>query len=204
MSPPKRPPEDVAALRASLVEHALRLIARDGPEALTMRSLAAEAGCAVGLPYKVFADRADLVAEICHAEFNRLTRVYEDLEGKAGTATVGANLVWFAELLLDSPAVALTREALADHGLAETVTRRAHDTGTGPGGFEGAIARYLAAEKAVGRVAGDVDDDAIAFFVAGATHNLVVSGDAWPRPSRRTLKRHLDAIAAVIAPPDGG
>ena len=53
MSPPRRTPETTEALRTSLVAHALRLVEREGAPALTMRALAAEAGCAVGLPYKV-------------------------------------------------------------------------------------------------------------------------------------------------------
>ena len=44
-------------LRSDLVQVAQRIVARDGAAALTMRALAAEAGCAVGLPYKVFASR---------------------------------------------------------------------------------------------------------------------------------------------------
>ena len=66
MSPPKRKPETTEQLRASLVADTLRVIARDGAAALTMRALAAEAGCAVGLPYKVFTDRHELVGEIVH------------------------------------------------------------------------------------------------------------------------------------------
>lgn len=33
-----------------------------------MRALAAESGVSVGLPYKVFADRREIVAEIVHGE----------------------------------------------------------------------------------------------------------------------------------------
>lgn len=199
MSPPKRGAESTEALRAMLVEHARNIITREGASALTMRALAAEAGCAVGLPYKVFADRQELVAEICHAEFERLGAAYEELVARAGTATVGANLAWFAGVLLDSPAVALVHEVFADPALTEAVAARVHESGIGPGAFETAFTRYLAAEKVTGRVAGDIDEAAFGFLLAGAVHNLVVSGEAWPRPSRRELKRRLDAVAAAIA-----
>lgn len=199
MSPPRRAAETTEALRASLIEHARRLIARDGAAALTMRALAAESDCAVGLPYKVFTDRQELVAEICHAEFQRLGSAYDDLAARAGTATVGANLTWFAELLLNSPAVALAHEIFADEVLAKAVTARVHETGIGPAAFETAFARYLASEKQAGRVAPDIDENAFGFLLAGAIHNLIMSGDAWPRPTRRQLKQRLDAIAAAIA-----
>jgi AcrR family transcriptional regulator len=187
-------------LRVSLIDHARRLIARDGAGALTMRALAAEADCAVGLPYKVFTDRHDLVAQICHAEFTRLGEAYEELATRAGTATVGANLAWFAELLLGSPAVGLAHEVFADEILAKAVTARVHETGVGPAAFQTVLSRYLAAEKDVGRVAPAVDVKAFGFVLAGAIHNLIMSGDAWPRPTPRQLRRQLDAIAAAIAP----
>ena len=202
MSPPKRPLQDTQALRASLVDHARQLIARDGASALTMRALANEAGCAVGLPYKVFTDRQDLVAEICHVEFVRLGRAFDELGRRAGSRTVASNLTWFAELLLDSPAVELVHEVFADETLAKNIASRAHSTGDGPGAFEDVITRYLASEKTAGRVAPEVDERAIAFLLAGALHNLIVSGDAWPRPSRRLLARHIGAVARAIAPAD--
>jgi AcrR family transcriptional regulator len=200
MSPAKRGPESTEALRRSLVDHARTLIDRDGPGALTMRALAAEAGCAVGLPYKVFADRRDLVAEICHVEFERLGSAYDQLARRAGKWTVGANLAWFADLVLDSPSVSLAEEVFADEDLVKAIITRTHETGIGPGPFETVFARYLAAEKRAGRVAADVDEAAFGFLLAGAVHNLVVAGDAWPRPSRRQLRQKLDAVAAAIAP----
>ena len=39
-----------------------------------------------------------------------------------------------------------------------------------------------------------------AFLIAGAVHNLIISGDAWPRSTRPQLKRRLSAVADAIAP----
>lgn len=200
MSPPKRLAATTEALRASLIDHARALIDRSGASALTMRALADEAGCAVGLPYKVFTDRHDLVVEICTEEFRRLADAFDETVELAGTATVAANLTHFAELLLDSPAVALAQEIHADHQLGKAVTTRVHETGIGPATIEFTIARYITAEKDAGRVDPEVDADAIAFLLAGAIHNLIVSGDAWPRPDRRELRRRLAALAATLAP----
>jgi AcrR family transcriptional regulator len=200
MSPPKRSAETTEQLRVSLIEHARRLIAREGASALTMRALAVEAGCAVGLPYKVFTDRRELVAEIVHAELGRLRAACDELVGRAGTGTVGGNLMWFAEVFLDSPAVALAPELLADEALVQSVTASAHDTGIGPTAFPSILSGYLAAEKQAGRVARDVEEDAFGFLLAGALHNLLVAGEAWPRPTRPELERILAATAAAIAP----
>ena len=200
MSPPRRPPETTDALRTSLVDHARRIVERDGAASLTMRSLATEAGCAVGLPYKVFVDRQDLVGAILEVEFGRIAAAADELVARAGRSSVGANLAWFAGLILDSPAVALAKEAIAHEGLSERITAHVHETGSGPAAFESAFAAYLAAEKQQGRVDANVDERAFAFLLAGAVHNLVVSGDAWPRPTRRQLERWLNAAADAIAP----
>jgi AcrR family transcriptional regulator len=200
MSPARRGLEATEELRSSLIGHARQLIARDGASALTMRALACEAGCAVGLPYKVFADRDELVIEILHAEFARLAGSYRDLIARAGKGTVGGNLAWFAELLLASPAVGLAHEVSSDEVLSEAVAVRVHETGVGPGAWETIFARYLAAEKRAGRVAPAVNAEAFGFLLAGAIHNLIMSGRAYPKPTGRRLKRLLTEMAEAIAP----
>jgi AcrR family transcriptional regulator len=201
MSPARRSSEATAELRTSLVAHAQRLVARDGASALTMRALAAEAGCAVGLPYKVFTDRRDLVAEVIHAEFTQLQSVVDTLTARAGTGTVASNLGWFADLLLASPAVALTGEVFADELLMKTVTERIHQSGAGPASLETILSGYLAAEKRAGRVDQAVDEAAFGFLLAGALHNLVVSGHGYPRPGKRQLEQIFRAVAARLVPP---
>ncbi|HZA75123.1 MAG TPA: TetR/AcrR family transcriptional regulator [Acidimicrobiales bacterium] len=200
MSPPRRTAETTAELRASLIAHAQRLVAREGASALTMRALAAEAGCAVGLPYKVFTDRRDLVAELVHAEFVEMQLVVDELVARAGTGTIGGNLAWFADLLLASPAVAVAQEVFTDEQLMKTVTTRIHQTGAGPATFETILTSYLQAEKRAGRIEDDVDAAAFGFLLAGAIHNLIVSGPGYPRPTKRQLRRVLTAVAARLTP----
>jgi AcrR family transcriptional regulator len=166
-----------------------------------MRALASEAGCATGLPYKVFIDRHELVVEVVHAEFDRLHTASEELLSRVRTATVASNLMWYSQIILDSPAVALAPEIAGDHALSKAVTAKVHVTGIGPGAFETAFASYLAAEQRGGRVAANVDTDSFGFLLAGAIHNLIMSGEAWPRPTRRQLQQRLAGVAAAIAPP---
>jgi AcrR family transcriptional regulator len=196
MSPPRRSPESTEELRASLIDHALRLIEREGAEALTMRALAAEADCAVGLPYKVFADRRELVQAILRRELEELDGVITTLVSRAGRHSVGANLAWFADRFLASPAAPLVREEIATDG--DTVGP--HGSHLGMNDLEVALGRYLATEQDAGRVRSDVDVEEIGALVAGAIHNLVVAGAAWPRPSGAQLRRRLDALAAALAP----
>ena len=198
MPRPKRSEETTRRLRAELLEHARTIARRDGAAALTMRALAAEVGVSLGLPYKVFADRGEIVTEIVRGEINTLRAATEELLTAAGRGTVGDNLTQFAEAILDSPAAPLARELHSDDQLLGSVTEAADEAGVGPTGLVSVLRRYLIAEQHAGRVAGHVDADAIAFLLAGALHNLLIAGPAWPRPNRRELKGNLAGIAAAI------
>jgi hypothetical protein len=114
------------------------------------------------------------------------------------TGTVASNLAWFSEIILDSPAVALAPEVAGDQALSKAFTAKVHGTGIGPGAFETAFAGYLAAEKRAARIGAEVDTDAFGFLLAGAIHNLIMSGEVWPRPTRRQLQQRLGGIAAAI------
>jgi AcrR family transcriptional regulator len=199
MSRPKRSEETTRRLRAELLEHARTIVRRDGAAALTMRALAAEAGVSLGLPYKVFADRREIVTEIVRGEITTLRAAAEELVATAGRGVVGDNLTHFAEAILDSTAAPLARELHSDDQLLGSVTGAADAAGVGPTGLVSAFGRYLVAEQLAGRVAEHVDTDAIAFLLAGALHNLLIAGPAWPRPNERELNQNLAGIAAAIA-----
>ncbi|HEY3140471.1 MAG TPA: TetR/AcrR family transcriptional regulator [Acidimicrobiales bacterium] len=194
MSPAKRTAETTEQLRALLLAAAERIVGRDGAAALTMRALAAEAGCSVGLPYKVFSSREELVAELITQEFARLSAEFSQLVAAAGTATVDANLGRFADLLLGSPSIGLAHEISHHQALTEAINAKAQEIGV-VAALETTVTDYLAAEKRLGRIDADVDVRAFGFFVAGAVHNLLASGEGYPRLSRRQLKRMLAALA---------
>jgi AcrR family transcriptional regulator len=164
-----------------------------------MRALAAEAGVSLGLPYKIFADRREIVDEIVSAEVRRFGAAAESLLSRAGTYTVGDNLIWFASIVLNSPAAPLAQELHADDQRLESATRVAERTGLSPTSFPAVFADYLTAEQRAGRVRDNIDADAFGFLIAGALHNLLIAEPAWPRPERRRLKRYLRAAASAIA-----
>jgi AcrR family transcriptional regulator len=199
LSAAKRTAETTQELRVALLEHARRLISRDGASALTMRALAAEAGVSLGLPYKIFADRREIVDEIVAAEMRRFGAAAESLLNRAGSYTVGDNLTWFASIVLNSPAAPLAEELHADNQRLESATKVAERTGIGPASFPPILADYLTAEQRAGRVRDNIDCQAFGFLIAGALHNLLIAGPAWPRLERRQLKRYLTAAARAIA-----
>jgi AcrR family transcriptional regulator len=199
VSAAKRTAETTQELRATLLDHAQQLISRDGASALTMRALAAEAGVSLGLPYKIFADRREIVDEIVSAERRRFAAAAERLQARAGTHTVGDNLNRFASIVLDSPAAPLAQKLHADDRHLESATRMAERTGLSPTAFPAVIADYLTREQSAGRVSDDIDCAAFGFLIAGALHNLLVAGRAWHHPDRHQLKRYLMAAASAIA-----
>jgi len=74
---------DVADFRERLCEAAERLFAERGPDAVTMRQLAAELGVSPMTPYRYFQDKDDILAAV---RTNAFTRFAESLEAARETA----------------------------------------------------------------------------------------------------------------------
>lgn len=164
-----------------------------------MRALAGEAGCAVGLLYKVFDDREELVIEIAVSELSDLGRRMAAWAAETGARSVGENLDLYASILLDAELPAL---AYAESLDGERLTAQLADSAEASTFFDSlgdAVAEYLEGEKRRGRVREDIDPPAFGFAIAGAIHNLVASGPGYPRPTRPELRRYLHAIATTIA-----
>ena len=92
---------DVADFRERLCEAAERLFAERGPDAVTMRQLAAELGVSPMTPYRYFRDKEDILAAIRASGFNRFAAALERARGAAKSArakgaAVGEAYVSFA------------------------------------------------------------------------------------------------------------
>ncbi|WP_374472351.1 TetR/AcrR family transcriptional regulator [Phenylobacterium sp.] len=74
---------DVADFRERLCEAAERLFAERGPDAVTMRQLAAELGVSPMTPYRYFKDKEDILAAIRANGFNRFAEALEEARDKA-------------------------------------------------------------------------------------------------------------------------
>ncbi|HYN97125.1 MAG TPA: TetR/AcrR family transcriptional regulator [Pilimelia sp.] len=68
MSPRKSDPR----VRPALIDVAARLLAEEGPQALSTRRIATEAGCSTMAVYTHFGSMSELVREIAHEGFARL------------------------------------------------------------------------------------------------------------------------------------
>lgn len=92
---------DVADFRERLCEAAERLFAERGPDAVTMRQLAAELGVSPMTPYRYFQDKDDILAAVRTNAFTRFAESLETARATAGDArakgrAVGEAYVVFA------------------------------------------------------------------------------------------------------------
>jgi AcrR family transcriptional regulator len=65
-------PTDVLQFRQHLCNLALKAFAEQGVEGLSLRSLAAAAGCSRSTPYRYFKNKADILAAVRQGEFQRM------------------------------------------------------------------------------------------------------------------------------------
>lgn len=193
MSP--RPAADIGALRANLFEHARAVIARDGVEGLTMRALAAEAGTAVGLSYKAFSSRDELLWELAWASMVELTRQLDDWVARSGGA-LADRLMEFADLHFASLA-----PALVDHVTRgprrDEFFRAAADAGL-TRSWAALMTEFLKIRQREGDVRVDVDAEAFGFIITAAIHHVLVTEKPFTTLDRATLARHVAAAATQI------
>jgi AcrR family transcriptional regulator len=160
---------DVADFRERLCEAAERLFAERGPDAVTMRQLAAELGVSPMTPYRYFEDKDDILAAVRANGFNRFAAALEAARDSAKDArsrgkAVGRAYVAFAvghphsyKLMFDfnQPHVEKYPELVAAGQRAQkTMTAHVHDA------------------IAAGIMAGDPDQIGLMFWAA--IHGAVI------------------------------
>ncbi|MFI9201575.1 TetR/AcrR family transcriptional regulator [Streptomyces sp. NPDC053048] len=184
-------------VRERLFDAAERVLAREGPAALSSRAITAEADCAKGLLHAHFDGLDAFVAELVLDRFARTARQAAELPARAGHADVAGNLVAIALTLLDSlnPAVvalALTRPA------ATLRIRQALEAGA-PGFtvIQDAVTSYLDEERRLGRLAKETDTASVALALVGTVHHLLMTSWAGAPDPREQTER---LVAQLVAP----
>jgi AcrR family transcriptional regulator len=191
---------DVADFRERLCEAAERLFAERGPDAVTMRQLAAELGVSPMTPYRYFEDKEDILAAVRVNGFNRFAEALEKARDSAvgararGTA-VGEAYVTFAlehphayKLMFDSnqPHIEKYPELVA-------AGQRAQKTMTG----------YIEDALAEGLMDGDAAQ--IGLMNWAAIHGAVIlelSGMLPPGGARRIYRGFDSALMRGLRPQD--
>lgn len=182
---------DVADFRDRLCEAAERLFAEKGPDAVTMRQLAAELGVSPMTPYRYFKDKDDILAAVRTNGFNRFAQALETARS-SGTGRMGAHVgeayVNFAFEHPDTYKLMFDLNQAMDDSYPELVAagHRAHEN------MSAWVKDLIAAGKMVG------DPEQIGTMFWAATHGVVVLEMAGklPRGTAHDLRNLLTATLA--------
>lgn len=185
---------DVADFRERLCAAAERLFAEKGPDAVTMRQLAAELGVSPMTPYRYFQDKDDILAAVRTNGFNQFAAALEEAREKARSprakgAAVGEAYVRFAfehphtyKLMFDlnQPMAEGDYPELAEAG------RRAHVT----------MSAWVKDQVEAGEMVGEPEQIGAMFWAA--THGVVVLEMAGklPEGAARDLQHKLSQTLA--------
>ena len=184
---------DVADFRERLCEAAEKLFAERGPDAVTMRQLAAHLGVSPMTPYRYFDDKDDILAAIRTNGFTRFAETLETARGAAEGArargkAMGEAYVTFAlehphayKLMFD-----LNQPHMEKYPELVAAGQRARATMTG----------YVDDALNEGIMSGDAEEIGMMFWAA--VHGAVVLELAGMLPpgGARTLSRKLDSTLA--------
>jgi AcrR family transcriptional regulator len=189
---------DVADFRERLCEAAERLFAEKGPEAVTMRQLAAELGVSPMTPYRYFQDKEDILAAVRTNGFNRFAEALEKAFASGGSAkskssAVGEAYLTFAfehpqtyKLMFD-----LNQPNEAAYPELVAAAHRAHENQTA----------YVKELVAAGVLVGDPDEIGRMFWAAahGAV-SLELAGKLAPGMARVVNQQLGHALAKGLRP----
>lgn len=183
--------------RQQLLGAAERVLLRDGPNALTSRSVTEEAGVAKGVLHRHFADFDDFLVQLALTRIARFETLSAALLESVGSASVTGNVAGalsrvFDELSLAVLALIMTRDQL----------RARLGGGTAPGlplasDAAATIASYLAAEREQGRLTPDADPDTLALTLVGTGH-LLFAGELGARPDSTGVKEVVESILVGV------
>lgn len=187
--------------RGQLFDAAERVLLRDGPGGLTSRTVTAEAGVAKGVLHRHFADFEEFLAELALDRTTRISAQAAALRAMAGSGTVADNLAAALPDLFGPAILALIRLVIARDELRARLR-----TATGSriplvSESTAMVARYLTAERDLGRVAADADIGALAPTLIGAAHLLFADADGSPEPAA-VARVVAGVLAAARCPPE--
>jgi AcrR family transcriptional regulator len=185
--------------RAQLFDAAERVLLRAGPNALTSRAVTTEAQVAKGVLHRHFTDFDAFLAALVEDRIGRVGRQSAALREAAGTGTVAGNLTGALTDLFGSVALEIVSLLIFRDDL------RARLRQTRPSGVPLAteatvmIARYLSAERDLGRIAAGADVDTLAPTLIGAGHLLFAGREGTP-PEPEAVRKMVTTVIAGVVP----
>jgi AcrR family transcriptional regulator len=169
--------------RAKLIEATLAVVAEVGYARASTRSISDAAGVAEGTLYRHFPDKTSLFFAAALAASPDVVEWVEALPGRAGRDSVEANLAAALERLatLQERVLPLEIAIRSDPELAAQRQAIVATQGFLPGPPR-AIAAYLAAEQALGRVRSDIDPEEVALVILAMLFGMAIAAADDPAP----------------------
>jgi len=206
-----------AGLKAHLVEAAAELLDREAPATLTTRQIARHAAVSDGVLYNHFADRDELVVTALGSRYAQLVDAFEARldgadpigEGSVGTrAPLEGLRAWlraYALALRDLEAGALHLAAgiLAERRLLEAFWIEMHRAPLGLDRLRRPLVERLTRARAERVLPGDLDVDAAATLVFGATLMSAITIRVNAHADRERVDRDLAAAIDLVTAAGG-
>jgi AcrR family transcriptional regulator len=190
----------IPEVRQQLFAAVERIVAADGPTALTGRAVTRAAGVATGLLHAHFADFDEFLAQYAIDRAFVVSAGSAVLPGRAGTGDVAATLT-DAVLAVPAEAMAgLSRLLVFRPRLADRVRAVLGERAAGLDAVHAAVAAYLAAEQRLRRLPEATDTAALALAVVSVLHHLALTAGAGPELHQQVRR----TIATLIPAPDPG
>jgi AcrR family transcriptional regulator len=185
--------------RDQLFDAAERVLLRDGPSALTSRSVTTEAGVAKGVLHRHFTDFDAFLAELVLDRADHVGRQATALRDSSGTGSVIDNLTVALTELFGSVALEIIGLLMSRNELRSQLSQAG--AGRLPVINQGTamVASYLVAERDLGRIAADADVATLALTLIGAGHLLFAGREGVP-PETAEVRRTVATVLGNVLP----
>lgn len=183
--------------RRQLFDAAVRVLLRDGPSALTGRSITAEAGVAKGVLHRHFPDVDTFLVELINDRIRGFEDVADGLSNRVGRGSVSENVAIALPELLNPVVLALVPQIITRDEIRRRV---AASPRPGPPLLSEAVAvveSYLRQERAADRVTADADVATSAFSII-ATGYMLLTGELGALPDAGAVYEVVESILVGI------
>ncbi len=190
-------------LRRALILAAERILEKDGPNALSLRAVAREAGVSAAAPYHHFKDKDELLAAVAHQGFEMLAEAMAKAADQVEDPFARVNAIGVAYVCFARDNRALYH-LMYDSNRRENFRAEPRKSGEGPGGVT---------VRALTRAAGGAEVDPLQLELRQVAGWCITHGLAEMEASREfaDLKQRLggdkafySAVLAQLAPPRKG
>ncbi len=194
--------------RDRLIDAAARVMRQQGLSRTTVKEIARAAGFSEGALYKHFASKEALFLAVLTDRLPPFVALTNTLPNRAGQSEVAATLREVARLALAffSESVPIAVSVVAEHDLLERHLAGMQGSGAGPHRPNEAVATYLEAERALGRIRPDAHPGTVAGLLLGACFQRVflrhylMQGESAPEVEERFVEETVETLWRGIEP----